>query len=413
MQRNIVRNIRDAAIGQAINYGANAARRYFNGRNRRPANNNNFAEKPRVNNNNRRRRRRRQTGGISVMRGGGGAKQIGTVSAPIAKTGVIKRLPSGLDNMVFSHSELILTVYGSEDFQLVPIPVNPGLVTTFPWLSQLAALWDTYTTLVLNFRFVPGCASTTSGTVMIGFDYDAYDDPPANKASFMMLQDACTGPSWAECEINLKRMSLNRRKNLYMRSGGISSGDLKTYDLGNLFVATQGQSDESFIGEIYVDYSFRMSMPQQVAPPVETSFSIASTAGTLTAAKPFGAKTRAENVNIYELAASPPGFVNSDNTNSEYVFERTGSFLVYLTYNGTGFTQNGSDDCVLGNTQDFPDDTIDIYNVNVNSGATVYTAAYTINITEGNYLIIKIDGATTVTLSRLLILPIQGGLSSY
>ncbi len=404
-----IRNLVLQDIARVAGYGAlryatdwwtsntNPMSKNSNGKSKSNGNKNTVARPPRQGPRNNRVNR----GNIVLSRGG--AKPMNRILAPVSGSNIVRRMPSGLDNMVFAHSELIASVYGSVGYTAGAIPINPALPQSFPWLSQLAALWDMYNVIGIIFRYIPGCSTATSGTVSIGFDYDAYDGKPADKNSFMMLQDSCTSPAWAECAINLNRQSLSRRKNLYNRTGAIP-GDLKTYDLGNLMYATQGQASAgTYLGDIYVDYVIRMSMPQQVAPVIQ-SFLLATSFTGQTAARPFGT-----DVVGYEQAESPPGFLTVA-TNNVYKFQRSGSFKIdyYVTGTVLGLAAG---DVSLEDTATYPDDTISTIYTSLNAAGTVAMLSYHVKVSDLQGLKIKYTTFTTLTEVQFYVLPVQGGLS--
>ena len=389
MNRNL-RNAIASEVGAALlNYGIRRTRKAFNNKNKQPPVAAPAAAAPK-------RKRPQRTGGRVVKRGG--PNKLKNVSAPTANTSIMRRMRTSIDNMVFNHSELLLPLFGSDEYYCNYVPINPGLNTTVPWLSQIAGLWDMYNVEAMRFRFIPACATTTPGTVMLGFDYDVLDSVPSSKSAFMMLQDSCVGPSWAECDIALPRQSLSRRKNLFVRAGGLpANADAKTYDLGQVFIATQGNGN-TFIGDVYIDYAIRLSMPQQIAEPV-MSYCIANAYhGGFTGqtnARPFGTLTASA-----EQAKNPPGYLTYG-ANNEFRFQRPGSYIVSLYGTGTGLTVNFN--YITINDTDFPSDTVANIYATVSSGSTIGMITSQMNVSDGNTLQIIWTGFTTLTEVVLII----------
>lgn len=158
--------------------------------------------------------------------------------------------------MRVSHSEILCPVNGSVAFSAAQtLAVNPGLAATFPWLSGLGHRFESYKFLKLKLKFFPA-KGQHDGEVGAVIDFDAADAAPASYMTAMQYSGAIIGPSWTYWEkemsqINLKKFSLDR----YNRGGAVPANtDVKTYDLGNIFIITQGHADTSLIGHLWADY---------------------------------------------------------------------------------------------------------------------------------------------------------------
>ena len=72
--------------------------------------------------------------------------------------------------------EQIGVVNGSVAFATTEYPINPGNATLFPWLSQLAPLYEQYKVHAMQIEFVPTgsgfAAANVSGRVVLSADYD-------------------------------------------------------------------------------------------------------------------------------------------------------------------------------------------------------------------------------------------------
>lgn len=159
-----------------------------------------------------------------------------------------------------THREFLGDIVTSSDgrFSIQQYALNPGLYSTFPWLSVLAAQFDQWKPngIVVCFK---STASTYSGTAALGTcilatDYDPDDPPYVNKLEMENSQFAVSG-SAAENIIHPVECALNERpvKVLYTRQGAIST-DKRFYDLGNLYVATVGCAPNTNIGELWITY---------------------------------------------------------------------------------------------------------------------------------------------------------------
>jgi len=288
-----------------------------------------------------------------------------------------------------THSKIVLpNLIGSSSFVTNTYNVNPGLSSNFPWVAQVAALFEKYRVLNMNFRYVPSSATSSIGNVMLAFDYDAYDSTPSNKANLMMYADSCTMPTWLTCDLRLRPNDLKDRGSLYVRSASFS-GDKKTYDLGKFIVATQGQADTSVVGDVYIDYTIEFLIPSPSLQPPGSMIDSNNGGSGLVATAPWG------TVALYDYF-SEPAFDHQIVSNTDY-FQclRTGNYLISVQISGTGVSIIGGN-FTLPYSANYPDDAIGTYTIIANSAATNVQAIMAVNITDGSAIKI-VCTATTVT----------------
>lgn len=256
------------------------------------------------------------------------------IQSRIVKTGVprISSSDSASDGRVrIRHREFLGDVSGSVGFSVSGYPINPGIVTTFPWLSAIANRFESYLFRRLSFEYETAAASTTVGTVMLAVDYDAADTPPINKVEIMSYHNAVRCGVWQEAsygsdQFDLKKFGVQR----YVRGGPLSPNlDIKTYDVGNLFLATKGESDDSVIGELYVSYDVELMTPQFQAGAL----------GGLCHLTTSGASRAVPFANTVAEAGSFP-WATTDNV-SKIIFNSSGTYLITVATYGTAF--NGND----------------------------------------------------------------------
>lgn len=193
------------------------------------------------------------------------------VAAPIAKgsTNLIGRpymsTSSFGDGAVrVRHREYVADVSSpSVAYASTTYPIQPGSSVTFPWLSRIAANYESYIFRKLSFEYESQTSTSTPGTAMLAADYDASDLPPTSKAQLMSYQGAVRSPLWSPCTCvcdtaDLQKFGTKR----YVRTGAVPANtDVKTYDVGNMFMATQGNTADP-CGELYVDYDIELQTPQ-------------------------------------------------------------------------------------------------------------------------------------------------------
>jgi len=202
----------------------------------------------------------------------------GRYSAPAASTRVVKtevaRISgspySGDGKITVKHREYIGEIPGSVAFSAVSYSINPALATTFQWLSTLASNYESYKFRNLRFEFETEKSSSTAGSLMMAVDFDAADAAPTTKQAMMTFQNAVRSAPWCPCEYSssgpdLIKFGVQR----YLRSAALAANlDIKTYDVGNLIVATSGCADTSTLGELYVSYEVELHTPQQGVLPL-------------------------------------------------------------------------------------------------------------------------------------------------
>jgi len=175
--------------------------------------------------------------------------------------------------MIINHKEYITEIVGGVNFTPASFNINPGLSSTFPWLSSVARNFEKYKFRHCNFRYEPEAATTAPGSVMMSVDIDAADAPPVTKAMIMTVKDAQRAPTWSNCETTIPE----RVAELFVRTTGNPAGtDIKTYDAGKLTVATQGQSASGAVGELYVDYCVELHVPQFPPSDIATTTMISN-----------------------------------------------------------------------------------------------------------------------------------------
>lgn len=161
------------------------------------------------------------------------------------------------------HREYLQDINGSINFNNLQFPINPGLSSTFPWLSQMASLYESYIFKRLHFIYEPACPSITAGSVMLAIDFDAADQAAVSKIQFMAYHNAVRNTAWENVTYrsdlsDLIKFGIQR----YVRSGPVANTDIKTYDIGNFQLATSNFVAATFVGELYVEYEVEFYTPQ-------------------------------------------------------------------------------------------------------------------------------------------------------
>ena len=192
------------------------------------------------------------------------------------------------DGLTVCHEEYLGDIYvqsingSTAAYQVCySVPLNPALVTSFPWLSQVAANYDEYEFEGMIFTFKTTMAdvntsNTSIGTVMMVTNYNAanvgtpvngVNTPFYNKQQLLDYDASQSGKisesqhHGVECDPTKNGMSAI----LYTRSGPVPVGqDKKTYDLGIFQLFAQGinLTAPGQIGELYVSYKVNLRKPK-------------------------------------------------------------------------------------------------------------------------------------------------------
>jgi hypothetical protein len=176
------------------------------------------------------------------------------------------QMPSG--GVVIRHRENVgfVTVpsvtFGT--FNNTAFSMNPGLVTSFPWLSAIAQNFEQYEFLDFSVEYCSRMPTSTAGAVAIAMDYDAIDIPAVTFQGLMANPGAFRSSAWNSFVFHASPGDLQRfRAQRYVRTGAIpAASDLKTYDVGTLQIATDGFAAPGVIGELYFAYTVRLVTPQ-------------------------------------------------------------------------------------------------------------------------------------------------------
>jgi len=247
-------------------------------------------------------------------------KQKSKVSVPLASSRPMRTTVPVVSGSAYSgdgrvrikHREYVQDVNGSVAFSAALLSINPGLSSMFPWLSVVASQFESYLFRKLSFEYETQKSASTSGSLMLAVDYDASDSAPVNKSQLMAYHNAVRSAVWEECcyrgdSADLKKFGVQR----YIRSGSLAANlDLKTYDVGNLVIATQGEADTTAIGELYVEYDVELITPQ-VNVDLASANSLLVTSSTSTRASPFTGATLtggiSASVAVATLTINKPG----------------------------------------------------------------------------------------------------------
>lgn len=187
-------------------------------------------------------------------------RQVSRNTRPIIKRNTENRLP-------IKHREYIQPIKAStnNDFSIAAtIPLNPGLSSSFPWLSSTARNYESYRVSALKVEYIPVCPTTTVGKVSMMIDYDCVDEPPTNNTQLQNSAGSVATQVWSNVNLFAEPEQMNKAyKSRYIRAGlAPPNTDLKTYDMGNLYVCIEGNSSAGTMGDLFISYDITLLTPQ-------------------------------------------------------------------------------------------------------------------------------------------------------
>lgn len=275
----------------------------------------------------------------ALARGNGGGRPGGLTiqQAPVAvsqsmgssRPNISSDSRSGDLRVRVRHREYIQDVAGSVAYAVSQLSINPGLQATFPWLARMANLFESYKFNQLAFEFKTESATTARGKVLLSVDWDAADSPPLTKQQQLQERTKLDCSAWAVARMNCDQADLWKfGVQRYIRAGAVANTDIKTYDVGNLNIGTQGMADTAEVGELYVAYDVELITPNQASGLVDPILEAKIVSGgSVSKTAPFGTAP----VQTGGLA------VVASNTSSkaQLTFNQPGKFLINQFYTGT------------------------------------------------------------------------------
>lgn len=267
-------------FGTSLKRSAAALAVYANHKLRNTVQNNNQQIMPKINNSSSRLRgnngQRKPTKPVSTSsmqnnttRSGNDVFRSAPVSISARRTGTKPVISTTKTGIVVSHRTFLAPVENSILFTVDSYATNPGLGSTFPWLSKIASRYDKYRFKKLRFEYRSVCATSTSGVAMMSFDYDAADDVPVSKQDQAQTIPNAENNVWMNNDLTVPCDSTWR----FVRQGTVPNTDIKTYDLGNMHLSTIYGNGVT-TGELYVEYIVELDKPTE---PAALAMTIAST----------------------------------------------------------------------------------------------------------------------------------------
>lgn len=191
------------------------------------------------------------------------------------------QIVNSVDNggVIIRHREYLADISATIDFTLQSYAINPGLDSSFPWLSDVAAAFEEYRFRGLVYEFksmssdavLSSATSSALGTVIMATSYNSANPVFPNKISMENYEFANSAkPSESFCHpIECKKSLTVAQGELFIRTGAPVTGtDIRLYDIGLFQIATQGmQAASGVAGELWCTYEVELYKPKFVTPP--------------------------------------------------------------------------------------------------------------------------------------------------
>jgi len=260
-------------------------------------------------------------------------------------SGDIPNMHKNGQSVVVRHKEFLYDVQSSTGFTVgLTLPLNPGLESSFPWLSNIAQQYQEYTWKGVIFEFVStsgdvvASSNTALGSVMMATQYKSTSAAFVNKQQMLNEYFASDAkPSECFCHPIECNPAENPYNIQYVRGGAVPSGeDAKTYDLGTFYLATTGmQASAVTIGELWVSYEVELRKPVltgalELDQPIAIYYN--NTLGTV-ASTPFGTTSDIQNFGD-TIGLTMTG------TTIQWPIGALGTFFLSLNYGGTVTVSN-------------------------------------------------------------------------
>lgn len=175
--------------------------------------------------------------------------------------------------IIVRHREYIMDISPSATFVNRAYAINPGLASTFPWLSQVTDAFEEYRFRGLVFEYrslssdtiLSSGTSTALGSVIMCTNYNANQTPFPDKRAMENYEGATSSKPTQPCVMAVDvGHGTTPLTQLYIRVGEPKQNeDKRLYDLGSFNLATVGmQNTTGSIGELWCTYVVELYKPK-------------------------------------------------------------------------------------------------------------------------------------------------------
>lgn len=230
-------------------------------------------------------------GGLGAAAGGATGSALGTRGANFAhrlfkgvtgygdynvsgSAGIPRFLPNKRKTTIAFREYLgdVTSAATANTFKIDTYSINPGLVATFPWMSQLANNFEEYKIrgMLFEYNTTSGDAlnsvNTALGTVIMATQYNVLSPAFTTKQQMENYEFGCSGkPSQSILHAVECKPGETPASEMYIRNAAtvLTGSDLRLYDHGKFSIASMGlQGTSVVIGELWVTYTVDLFKPK-------------------------------------------------------------------------------------------------------------------------------------------------------
>ena len=170
---------------------------------------------------------------------------------------------------------------------LAVLALNPGIDTTFPWLSSVCS-FEQYRFKHLRFSFQSSLPTSAPGQVVMVTNVDAKDPIMHTDREILSYSGAATGRAWDSHSHSVPKQAMVS-KNFVRISAVPENADRSLYDVGVFYVRCLGVPKGSVVGTLWVDYEIEFFNPKVLVMSLARTLRILGDRKTVTQEEPFGA----------------------------------------------------------------------------------------------------------------------------
>lgn len=218
--------------------------------------------------------------------------------------------------------------------QIDSVTISPN---SFPWAKQQGGLFENYEMLACEFKYNPLQATSVTGFLVLAPDMDPTDTHTVQegKGDLLTMNDSKAGNAWAPMQVRIAKESLSRKGKLFTGIPPTATSETvanqaiaRQHLCGKLWImANTNTSTGGVVGELWVNYAIRFSIPQIV--PIKSgeldAFADSARCTGSTNAAPFG------TANVYAEGGIPATFSSSGTTTSVTTFTFSEPWSGYVT----------------------------------------------------------------------------------
>jgi len=185
---------------------------------------------------------------------------------PSARAFSIKPSNTGQEKSRMVREEVVLELNATSTFDVIEIPINPGIPASFPWLSQQSGGWEYFRFESFSAIYEPTLGTTHDGAVYMAFEYSPGSAPPPDVKAIMAYKGAVSGSIWATHRCDLDVSSAFPQGGWKYVRHNLVPNERKLYDAAVLMIVVRKPTASNNAGLLRFKYSMWFKTPQVEKP---------------------------------------------------------------------------------------------------------------------------------------------------